>query len=158
MTNPTPGRIEGIDAIRTFVLASEGKGKTHLTLLNTAKDKRLTYRIQRAKDGNSRPWFVSVLTGSNNETDYTYAGCIWPATDKLPPIFTRTRASKLSADAPSVKAFSWFMTALDRSALPDALHVYHDGRCGCCNRRLTVPASVASGIGPVCAGKLGGAA
>ena len=27
----------------------------------------------------------------------------------------------------------------------------HEGRCGRCARRLTVPASVASGIGPECA-------
>ena len=31
------------------------------------------------------------------------------------------------------------------------LEVWHEGRCGRCNRALTVPESIASGIGPECA-------
>jgi len=30
------------------------------------------------------------------------------------------------------------------------LEIWHEGRCGRCNRKLTVPASIALGIGPEC--------
>jgi hypothetical protein len=33
--------------------------------------------------------------------------------------------------------------------------VYHEGRCGRCNRKLTVPESIETGLGPECASKLG---
>lgn len=36
--------------------------------------------------------------------------------------------------------------------LPSQIEVWHEGRCGACGRRLTVPESIANGLGPVCAG------
>jgi hypothetical protein len=32
--------------------------------------------------------------------------------------------------------------------------VHHEGKCGRCGRKLTVPESVKSGFGPECAGKI----
>jgi hypothetical protein len=37
--------------------------------------------------------------------------------------------------------------------MPAELEVWHQGSCGKCGRPLTVPESIASGIGPVCASK-----
>ncbi len=65
------------------------------------------------------------------------------------------RASDVSRDAPSSIAFSWAWRKMLRNELPDQLEIWHEGRCGRCNRKLTVPESVASGFGPECIGKIG---
>jgi hypothetical protein len=40
--------------------------------------------------------------------------------------------------------------------MPDGVVIWHEGRCGRCGRRLTVPESIESGYGPECIGKIGG--
>lgn len=42
--------------------------------------------------------------------------------------------------------------AIAGGVIPPSLEVWHEGRCGRCGRALTVPESIASGIGPVCEG------
>ena len=56
----------------------------------------------------------------------------------------------------SFQAFAWFLASLSRpgTELPEQLEFWHAGRCGRCGRRLTVPASIASGFGPECAGRI----
>jgi hypothetical protein len=36
------------------------------------------------------------------------------------------------------------------------LEVWHEGRCGACGRRLTVPESIERGLGPECYGRRNG--
>ncbi len=101
---------------------------------------------------NSAPaFFVAVLSGPDNTSDYTYIGMIHGTK------FGVTRASRRMADALSVKTFEW---ALGRflanvKEMPALMEVWHTGRCGRCGRELTVPESVASGIGPECARIMG---
>ena len=49
--------------------------------------------------------------------------------------------------------FAWFWRAVNESqaALTQA-EVWHDGHCSCCGKKLTVPESLSTGIGPICAG------
>jgi hypothetical protein len=55
-----------------------------------------------------------------------------------------------------MKAFAWTWSHIVGEVLPnEQLEIWHEGRCARCNRRLTVPASIASGFGPECAGKAG---
>ena len=109
------------------------------------RSSRFTYRVRESDDG--KVFFVSVLTGTNNDGDYTYLGIIRNGE------FRRTAKSRISDDAPSHMAFLWSYTMLGRGLLPDALQVWHEGRCGRCARTLTVPESIARGLGPECAGK-----
>jgi hypothetical protein len=70
--------------------------------------------------------------------------------------FIHTKNSRVSKDAPSAKAFSWLHAAIDSGVdLTDKVEVRHAGKCGHCGRKLTVPESVDTGIGPDCAKKLG---
>jgi hypothetical protein len=68
--------------------------------------------------------------------------------------FRLTRSSRATLDAPSVKAFRFFF---ESNRLHPELVVRHEGKCGRCGRTLTVPESIDRGIGPECAGKIGGA-
>lgn len=110
------------------------------------RSSRFTYRVRESDDG--KVFFVSVMTGSDNEGDYTYLGIIRNGE------FRRTAKSRISVDAPSHIAFLWSYTMLGRGLLPDALQVWHEGRCGRCARLLTVPESIARGLGPECAERL----
>ena len=137
--------------IETFALA----GNARLTLVSSATGKRFTYRIKRANmDDNQSPWFVSVLNGSDNDGDYAYMGIL--SARGQATTYHSTAASKISKDAPSAKAWAWFWAALtfDNAEALAKVAVWHEGSCGRCGRSLTVPASIESGLGPVCAAKV----
>jgi len=128
---------------RAFVLA----GRAIFTLVSAKTGARFTYRVSAPKDGGDIH-FVSVLTGPNNTQDYEYLGIVRDGR------FGLTRASRISADAPSAKAFAWAWPRIARGELPEQLQVWHEGRCGRCGRALTVPESIAAGLGPECAGRM----
>lgn len=118
-------------------------GNATFTVVSRTTGKRFTYRVRAAKEGT--PHFVQVLTGPDNTSSYTYLGTIF-----ADGTFRHTRKSAISESAPSAQAFNWFY----RNPGSDKVKVYHEGRCCRCGRKLTVPSSVESGIGPECAGKM----
>lgn len=126
-----------------FILA----GKAIFTVLNTNTGNHLTYKVTKCKDRNL--WWVAVFHGTNNDDSrsYRYIGTLF--NDKG---FAHTKGSKVSKDAPSFKVFSWLMLhlhPLNQIKRPH-IEVYHEGRCGRCGARLTVPESIKRGIGPIC--------
>ena len=131
-----------------FLLA----GNAVVTFQSRKTENRFTYRIRlapaRSGDTGVPPHFVSVLTGSNNDGDYTYLGCVF---DRVK--YVHGKKSRIAPDAPSAVAFSWVWARLTEGRMPETLAVYHEGRCGRCGRRLTTPESIATGLGPVCVNK-----
>ncbi len=117
-------------------------GNARITLVSKRTETRYTYNIRESDDG--RCFFVSVLYGPDNTGDYVYAGII---RDGVP---RRTDKSKLFATDPRWVAFTWAYGALSRGVIPDQLEIWHEGTCGRCGRALTVPSSIASGLGPEC--------
>jgi len=94
-------------------------------------------------------YFCLLLRGPDNGSDFSYLGVI-----RKPGRFFVTSKSQVSCHAAAHKAIVWFLEALkaDRQdVLGEQLEFWHTGRCGCCGRLLTVPASVEHGIGPECA-------
>jgi uncharacterized protein DUF6011 len=131
-------------------LAYMTAGKAFVTLVSAKSGARFTFRISGSADGTC--YFVGLLSGPDNDTDYQYLGRIsrgvfWLGR-KTP------RPGDIGRDAPSAKAFDWSWRAIARGVLPAELEIWHEGRCGRCARRLTVPASIARGFGPECAGKV----
>jgi hypothetical protein len=131
------------EKISRFVLA----GNATFTLESRRTGARFTFRARCKRDGT--PAFVSVLTGSNNESDYEYLGCVFFDTRSY---FHGTK-SRIRRDAPSAKAFKWFWDRLSRGEVPEECAFFHAGRCGRCGRKLTVPESVESGLGPECSSR-----
>lgn len=166
------GRLTEAVSARRFVEA----GNATLTLVSRS-GVRFTYKFQRprqdlegapygasgdpadqsgehdAAKALARPIFVKLLSGPDNEGDYTYMGMLRPhAMSEL----VRTRASRVGSMALSWKGITWFLFHLyhekgDRVRLFEQLEVWHEGRCGRCGRKLTVPDSVRTGFGPDCA-------
>jgi len=78
-------------------------GNAKITLVSTKSGCRFTFRIRAKEVEPGRTLhFVSVLTGPENTTDYSFLGTIFDG-DK----FVHGKKSKITADAPSAKAFSW---------------------------------------------------
>lgn len=132
-------------------------GNARLTLVSGKTGARFTFRVRAAeqREGDARPpvHFVSVLTGEDNEGSYTFLGTIFPARPEQSPAFVHGKKSRIGRDAPSARAFAWAWSFLARVELPPGCEVWHEGTCGRCGRPLTVPESISSGLGPVCAGK-----
>jgi hypothetical protein len=63
------------------------------------------------------------------------------------------RERRFKADALCVKGFAFFWHHVERGHIPTELVIRHNGSCGRCGRKLTVPTSIKAGIGPECAKK-----
>lgn len=132
--------------VKAFALA----GNATLTLVSKKTGTRFTFKI-RKPDAN-KPHFVSLLNGPSNEDDFQFLGSIFNENE-----YRHGSRSRLVFDAPSAVAFRWFWSAMRRDLLPEQLEVWHEGRCGRCGRKLTVPESIENGLGPECAKRRAGA-
>ncbi len=127
---------------KEFMLA----GKSIFTVENPETGKRYTFKINyKSSDDSSRftsgIFFVSYLYGPDNTKDYRYIGIITEAGLQF-------KITKKSRPGTHLEAFKyiWQHTESERFVF------YHEGRCGKCGRRLTVPESIDAGFGPVCGG------
>ena len=142
-------KLENVEDIKKFIVG----GKAIITLESRKTGSWFTYRIKRAKkDDKNSPFFVSVLTGCDNESAYTYMGTIFINNDKLS--FRLTKNSKIREEATSYKAFNFFFNLLMNDKIHPEMVVYHRGICCVCGRPLTTPDSLISGIGPICEGRM----
>ena len=145
-------------------------GKATITVVNTQTDKRYTFmvsckrekQVDRGVAGKRiSPYFVKLMTGSDNVVDYTYIGYVNPGHSFSPsrkPVSGRVASKVASGSA----AWDWFWGVLNgrnnsngskrATTLADyPVEVWHEGNCGCCGRKLTVPLSISMGCGPDCA-------
>jgi hypothetical protein len=131
--------------IKKFMLA----GNATFTISNKETGNRFTFKVQ---GGDNKPHFVSVLTGPDNEANYTFIGIIPIGTIFDRKNFRYSKKSTIPFQAQSIKAFMWLWRNLDN--LPPQIEISHAGKCGRCGRRLTVPESIEMGIGPECLSKI----
>ena len=149
MTNIQEAKFATPAEVLAFMLA----GNATFTYRSLRTGTRFTYKVTLAdkrnpQDKNEAPaWFVAVLAGPDNTSDYTYLGMIKGMN------FFATAKSKHMENSASFTTFKWALStfAKDANTMPSQLEVWHTGHCGRCGRALTVPESVASGIGPECA-------
>jgi hypothetical protein len=127
-------KLNNSDALK-FIFA----GNSTFTFRNSKTENRFTFKLQQKKGSNV--FFVSVLTSPDC---YTYIGTV------LVGNFWHGKKSKISKDAQSVRVFDYVLNKLKSNTLPDFLEVWHEGSCGKCGRKLTVPSSILSGLGPEC--------
>jgi Family of unknown function (DUF6011) len=142
-----------------FILA----GNATFTIRSKESGERFTFRVKKPKkkvdspygagDQPSNPtiYFIELLTGSSNETDYGYLGFI-----RNGQYIHGGIKARITVRAKSHLAFVWVWDRLANDRIPSNIEIWHEGRCGRCGRKLTVPSSIASGLGPECAGKMEG--
>lgn len=151
------GELEKNGSLLPYILA----GRADVTLENERTGGRFTFRVSAPRkrtdagglvmDFEAAVRFVKVLTGPDNSTDYEFIGTVFDGER-----YVSSPKSRISADAPSSRAWRWFFERVSAGRdLPEELRVYHEGRCCRCGRKLTVPESVRTGFGPECRGKVG---
>jgi hypothetical protein len=167
--NPAPpamslaGRFASASSVLDFIHA----GNATLTIRSRKTQTRYTYKVRKAaKPLPNAPWrttwFVNLLRGSDNESDFAYLGTIKMDNRSAAVLhaglgkyatckYAHGGVSRIAATAPSAQAFIWLYRNLQKGTLPDSVEIWHEGRCGRCGRKLTVPESIERGIGPECA-------
>lgn len=139
-------KFDNVEDIKKFIIG----GKAIFTLESKVTGKWFTYRVKlMKKDDITSPFFVSVLTGNDNESSYAYMGTIFQ-NEKL--TFRLTKNSKIGESAMSYKAFEFFFDLLMKNEVHKDMNVYHQGVCGRCGRKITVPESLVNGLGTECSG------
>jgi Family of unknown function (DUF6011) len=129
-------------------------GKATVTLVSLRTGTRFTYRVNIPRDQNTGELvtdgtlMVGVLTGPDNNSSYQWLGRV--SRDIFWVGRKNPRPGEISKDAPSARAFQFAWQQLLRNQIPAELEIWHEGRCGRCGRRLTVPESIAQGFGPEC--------
>ncbi len=140
-------------------------GKAIITIKNTATGNRFTYRIKRPvtpnvhdkNDTRNSLRFIATLCGTDNESAYKYFGFFkiegeidFDGTQSFIYKYGNEKA-KIKRESQSVQAFEWVVSRLiNRQPLPASIEIWHNGKCCRCGRTLTVPESIAAGIGPEC--------
>jgi hypothetical protein len=130
-------------------------GNATFTVESKKTGEHKTFKIRQTKPSPQFPnqsFMVSLLSGSDNETSYSYIGITNPLDGNL----RLTKASKRTANSSDVITFNWLMKHLFTDKTLTNAVVHHVGKCGCCGRTLTVPESIERGIGPECWNKLNG--
>ena len=123
-----------------------GAGKAIFTVSNP-QGERYTYKIRKKPD---TPYFASVLYGPDNYTNYRYLGVYIPNHQGRPEL-RLTRKSHYSEESRQARVFAWAIQVIHgEKELPTGYSIHHEGKCGRCGRRLTVPSSIESGFGPEC--------
>jgi hypothetical protein len=128
ITNPSQALefLQGGNATATFV----------------GQSSRYTYKVRKADKGDM--YFVSLLVGANNESDYLYIGCI---NDQRG--FFQTAKSNHKGLAPAL-AFGFIYSRLLNGVIDSRTEIWHEGRCCKCGRKLTTPESIERGMGAEC--------
>ena len=104
--------------------------------------KRYDFFYVSVREGNS------IYTGSFGDSrhNFKYVGC---CTEKDKNVFI-TKNSLFNRDDPVFSIINFVLNTPTNKYL----RVYHNSSCGRCGLMLTVPESVKTGIGPVCAGRI----
>lgn len=97
-------------------------------------------------------WFVSLVNGAIGDVKPKYLGVI---DDKGFRTTKGTRRNK-NASAENINLFGDTLAWLNAGTPHEhRVRVWHTGRCGRCAKELSVPESIATGLGPVCAKAMG---
>lgn len=168
------GQLTKLGDIRAYLTG----GHATFTLVSKKTGDRKTFRVRDAeKDSRDKPsrsfvnssrFFVDLLVGPQNTDDYQYLAFVWEDlaaaydSDTVRPL--RLKPNKEHWGEEAYRVFEWLVNRLNvtRNVQGDLkenelfnaqAEFWHLGKCARCGRDLTTPESIASGIGPVCAGK-----
>jgi len=155
VTQDMTGRLTTPADVKNFMLA----GNATITIRSIRTGARFTFRVKNSDLADKKSvFFVSLMNGPDNESNFQYMGII--RRDNKGEVdlssFQRTAKSKVGIDAPSMKAFQWLIDTLSAAPifLDSRCEIWHEGKCGRCGRKLTVPESIQRGIGPDCITKM----
>lgn len=126
--------------VRAFVFA----GNATFTIESLVTRTHYTFHVRKHSNKNYIYW-VEMLVAPDT---FKYVGMINNGA------YTCTHKSA-NKGANVHNVLRWFFNRLTRELLHEKLVFRHMDTCGRCGRALTTPESIDTGLGPVCADKLG---
>lgn len=139
-------RIQTPQAARLFLFAGHAK----FTIVSVRTGTRFTYKLDRKKD--TEIIFLKVLCGPDM---WKFVGCLYRMQNGR-YVYKHSTKAQISEHTASVTAFKWFINYVqDIDNFHEKFELWHEGKCGKCGRPLTVPESIATGLGPDCAAMMG---
>ncbi|MDE2095757.1 MAG: hypothetical protein KGL39_00750 [Patescibacteria group bacterium] len=111
-----------------------------------------TYRIQKveASDRWKESYFVKLLAGPDNTSDYIYLGKLDTFTGQV-IVTAKSERQKETFPFRLLNRILARVWADDHTAYEQyGYQTHHAGRCGRCGKVLTVPTSIETGLGPEC--------
>lgn len=145
------GQLSNPEALGRYLLA----GRAVITLRSKTTGEHRTLRIGRKRErvdqpqlGADDPLFFRAVYAPEDAREDKYLGCVtgrgW---------FTTKNAATAANAAEYVRVAKWVGQHVAAGQLDKVLEqaeVWHEGVCGRCGRRLTVPESIETGFGPEC--------
>lgn len=125
-----------------FILA----GNATFTLMSNKTKKRFTYWVKKKDE----VFDIYFFNGSDNSNIRHYKLIGFISKDVLG--LKTKNVSHINQDY--FIAFDFVITNLFLSIYMPLLEIWHEGKCGMCGRKLTVPESIKNGIGPECKNKI----
>lgn len=114
-----------------------------MTVVNDATGGRVTVRFR--KPSGFDKVVVDVMVNNDNEEGFAYAGVLVGTNLSI--------SSKCKTPTEKVlyakKVLDWTLNAAVKGNLK-TVRCLHEGRCARCGKKLTVPESIDSGLGPEC--------
>jgi hypothetical protein len=145
--------LESVTDIRNYLFA----GKAEFTLQSNVTGKHYTYRVlSKTEEPNYPVKFLYVLSGSNNDSDWSYAGTVRMLKNNPSHeiSYNTTPKAQFTRTSPAIIALRWLIWKLNKNELSPDLSFLHSGKCSACGRKLTDPESIRSGMGKICRGRL----
>jgi len=128
-------QIVGEAKILAFLLA----GNCLFTLRSRKTGEHFTYRVKKEKAQGTKNYYVLAGHGG-------YLGTLRLDSNRVLRFFPGIKPEPQNVFAHKLP-FAWFINHTSS----DQIELWHTGRCGKCNRRLTDPTSIERGLGPECA-------
>ena len=156
------GQTSTAGTVASITLDDLKAGYAVFTAVTAQTGTPFTYSVKKSDKPNDRgvyTYWVALLTGPDNTTDYTYMGIlVYDEPSKLWIVKT-TKASMIRKDAPSFIVIAWLLRKLSRNLPYDydkGARVLMSGRCLRCHRPLTVESSINNKYGKKCYDKVYG--
>jgi hypothetical protein len=135
-------------AMQTTASFTVGTHNGTITCSNPQTGESRTFRIKtQAADSKfaAGQRILSLLTGPDNESDYQGFAFV----DSMGRV--RVWRSRLGTQ---FEKLGRFVERLEYHQQTHGIQVQWAAKCRVCNRKLTTPESIASGIGPICGGEV----
>ena len=115
-----------------------------------------TYKVTKSKPNEQygETYFVKIMTGPDNEASYSYLGILNTETGVVRTT-AKSRFNAVDLQVVLLNRVLHYVWAGDTTPVENAgFALHHEGKCGCCGRKLTTPESITLGIGPECMKKM----
>ena len=122
-------------------------GNSTFTVVSKSTNNRYTFKVKSNEKGDV--FFVSYLYNSDS---YKFIGTIFTQGVNKYKYFPKKNTNNGSTIN---KTFDWVLRAIitQNEKKFNMIEFWHEGLCGQCGRKLTVPSSIESGFGPICSSK-----